>query len=61
MTEMTHKQHMLATLRGEPTHAIPYAPRLDLWYNANKLAGTLPAKYKRRQVSRCHRVHCSCT
>lgn len=25
---------------------IPWVPRLDLWYNANKLAGTLPAKYR---------------
>lgn len=25
---------------------IPWAPRLDLWYNANRRAGTLPAKYR---------------
>jgi hypothetical protein len=37
---------MLATLRGEPTDAIPWAPRLDLWYNARKRAGTLPPKYR---------------
>jgi len=37
---------MLATLRGEPTEMIPWVPRLDLWYNANKRAGTLPGKYK---------------
>ena len=43
---MTHKQRMLATLRGEPTDRIPYAPRLDLWYNAHKRAGTLPPNYK---------------
>ena len=43
---MTHKERMLATLRGEPTDAIPWAPRLDLWYNARKRAGTLPPKYR---------------
>ena len=43
---MTHKECMLATLRGEPTPGIPYAPRLDLWYNAHRRAGTLPPKYK---------------
>lgn len=42
---MTHKERMLAVLRGEPTDRIPWAPRLDLWYNANSRAGTLPAKY----------------
>lgn len=37
---------MLAAIRGEPCDALPWAPRLDLWYNANKRANTLPAKYK---------------
>ena len=39
---MTHKERMLATLRGQPVDRLPFVPRLDLWYNANKLAGTLP-------------------
>lgn len=43
---MTHKDRMLATLRGEPTDGIPWAPRLDLWYNAHHRAGTLPPEYK---------------
>lgn len=43
---MTHKERMLATLRGEPADMIPWAPRLDLWYNANRRAGTLPARYE---------------
>jgi len=43
---MTHKERMLATLRGEPTDVIPWAPRLDLWYNAHKRAGTLPDRYR---------------
>lgn len=43
---MTHKQRMLATLRGEPTDSIPWAPRLDLWYNARRRTGTLPAPYQ---------------
>ena len=42
---MTHKERMLAALRGEPTDSIAWAPRLDLWYDANRHAGTLPAKY----------------
>lgn len=42
---MTHKQHMLAVLRGEPVDRIPWVPRLDLWYRAHRRAGTLPKKY----------------
>ena len=37
---------MLAALKGRPTDKIPWVPRLDLWYRANKLAGTLPEKYR---------------
>ncbi|MDY7010974.1 MAG: uroporphyrinogen decarboxylase family protein [Planctomycetota bacterium] len=41
-----HKQKMLSAIAGRPTGRIPWAPRLDLWYRANKLAGTLPTKYR---------------
>jgi uroporphyrinogen-III decarboxylase len=43
---MTHKEQMLAAVEGRPTDRIPWAPRLDLWYNANKRAGTLPSRYR---------------
>ncbi|HUW58894.1 MAG TPA: hypothetical protein VMZ92_19815, partial [Planctomycetota bacterium] len=43
---MTPREQMLAAIRGEPTDRIPWAPRLDLWYKANRRAGTLPAKYR---------------
>ena len=43
---MTHKQRMLAAITGARTDQIPYAPRLDLWYNAHQRAGTLPPEYK---------------
>ena len=42
----THRQRMLATIRGEMPDCIPYAPRLDLWFAANKNRGTLPAPYR---------------
>lgn len=42
---MTMKERMLATLRGAPTDRIPWVPRLDLWYRANRRAGTLPPAY----------------
>lgn len=43
---MTHRQRMLAALRGEPTDRLPWAPRLDLWYAANRRAGTLPPQIR---------------
>ena len=41
---MTHKQTMLAVLRGQSVDRIPWVPRLDLWYRANRRAGTLPRR-----------------
>ncbi|MHC1758254.1 MAG: hypothetical protein AB9917_01850 [Negativicutes bacterium] len=43
---ITYRERMLATLRGQPTDFIPFVPRLDLWYKANKYKGTLPDKYR---------------
>ncbi len=43
---MTHKQRMLDVVAGKPVDRIPWVPRLDLWHRANRLAGTLPAKYR---------------
>ncbi|HEY3416215.1 MAG TPA: hypothetical protein VGM23_04960, partial [Armatimonadota bacterium] len=42
---MTHKQRMLDAIKGEPIDHLPWVPRLDLWYRANRRAGTLPAPY----------------
>lgn len=43
---MSHKERAMAAIRGESCDRLPFIPRLDLWYNANKIAGTLPEKYK---------------
>ena len=40
------KQEMLAAIAGRPVAQIPWAPRLDLWYRANKRAGTLPGRFR---------------
>jgi hypothetical protein len=37
---------MFAALRGEPTNRIPWAPRLDLWYNARSRTNSLPHRYR---------------
>ncbi|MDP6153551.1 MAG: hypothetical protein QF785_09260 [Phycisphaeraceae bacterium] len=33
---MTHRERMLAAIRGEPTDQIPWAPRMDLWAIAHR-------------------------
>ncbi|MFO7963170.1 MAG: B12-binding domain-containing protein, partial [Desulfobacterales bacterium] len=43
---MTHKQRMLAAMRGEMVDRIPFVPRLDLWWLANLTKGTIPSKYQ---------------
>jgi corrinoid protein of di/trimethylamine methyltransferase len=35
-------------MRGEMPDVLPYVPRIDLWYNANSVAGTLPERHKGR-------------
>ena len=42
----THRQRILMAAKGEMPDVLPYVPRIDLWYNANSIAGTLPEKYK---------------
>lgn len=45
MPTMTHRARMLATIRGEPTDQIPWAPRMDLWTIAQRSRGTLPPEF----------------
>ena len=42
---MTHRERMLAAIRGEPTDALPWAPRMDLWCIALRARGTLPEQF----------------
>jgi methylmalonyl-CoA mutase cobalamin-binding domain/chain len=44
----THKQRILAALKGEMADSLPYVPRIDMWYNANVAFDTLPAQHKGR-------------
>lgn len=46
----THKQRILMAMRGELPDMLPYMPRIDLWYNANSVAGTLPERHKGRSL-----------
>lgn len=43
---MTIKERLLNAIKGNSVDELPFLPRLDIWYNANKFRGTLPKKYK---------------
>lgn len=43
---MTNRERLLAIMSGKPPDRIPWIPRLLLWYNAHKKAGTLPNQYR---------------
>lgn len=47
---MTHRQRLRAAVRGDMPDHIPYAPRIDLWYNANSLNGTLPKRHRGKTI-----------
>jgi len=44
---MTEKERMLRAVRGEWADRLPWAPRIDLWYNANSMRRSLPVRYPR--------------
>ena len=43
---MTNRERMLAILEGRPPDRIPWIPRMEIWYTARRLAGTLPAEFR---------------
>lgn len=66
---MTHRERMLATIRGEPADQIPWAPRMDLWSIAQRARGTLPPELAGLNTAQladalgigCHAWRCDCT
>ena len=47
---MTHKERMLKAARGEWADKLPWAPRLDLWFQSNFLRKTLPQEYANMNI-----------
>jgi hypothetical protein len=66
---MNERERMLATIRGEPTDSLPWAPRMDLWAIAQKARGTLPARFAEMNTAQiadelgvgCHAVRADWT
>jgi uroporphyrinogen-III decarboxylase len=44
--DVTHRNRMLASIRGEPVDHVPFAPRWELWFDSAVLHGTLPERLK---------------
>jgi hypothetical protein len=42
---MTHKERFMAVLHGETPDRIPFAPKMQMWYDVYKSEGRLPPKY----------------
>lgn len=43
---MNWKERIISTIKGKPVDFLPFVPRLDIWYQSNKINNTLPKKYK---------------
>ena len=42
---MTHRERILAAMRGQKTDRLPWAPRMDLWCIALRARNALPARF----------------
>ena len=47
---MNNRERVLAILEGRSPDCLPWIPRLSLWYNAHRSAGTLPARWVGRSL-----------
>jgi len=52
--EMTERERILATLRGEPCDKIPWATRLDIWHTAATRSDRLPPQYRNVSLMEIH-------
>ena len=42
---ISHRDHLLAAMRGEPVGVLPWAPRMDLWQISLQARGDLPKRF----------------
>ena len=43
---MTHRERILAAIRGDVPDRLPWLPRLEFWYRAKLRDGTLPPEFR---------------
>ena len=52
---MTNRERLLAIMARQSPDAIPWIPRMEIWYEAHRRRGSLPARYEGwslRQIER---------
>jgi hypothetical protein len=47
---MNERDRMLAAVRGEPSDALPWVPRMDLWAIGQETRGTMPERFRRMNI-----------
>jgi len=47
---MNNRDRIIATFKRERIDRIVWQPRVEHWYNVNKLRGTLPEEYKNMKL-----------
>ncbi len=52
---MTNRERILAIMAGRPPDRIPWIPRLGIWYEAARRAGTLPPEHQGRTLREVER------
>jgi uroporphyrinogen-III decarboxylase len=52
---MTNRERIMAILEGNVPDRIPWIPRLAIWYEANRLCGTLPEAYRGKTLRQVER------
>ncbi len=55
MSTISHREKLLAVIRGETVDTMPWVPRIDLWHNAQEIRGTLPDRFAGMSVEDIHR------
>ncbi len=55
MSSISHRENLLAVIRGETVEGMPWVPRIDLWHNAQEIGGTLPEQFEGMSVEDIHR------
>jgi uroporphyrinogen-III decarboxylase len=53
---MTNRQRLLSVLGGSPPDRVPWIPRLEIWYVAHRLAGTLPPEFEGMRLREIERA-----
>ena len=55
MSSISHRENLLSVIQGETVDRLPWVPRIDLWFNAQEIRGTMPEQFEGMSVEDIHR------